>query len=309
MQNNKIIISDPGPFNVLLTNYFAGGQVEEALRLVAYMKQTGLQLNSISYAILVHGLSKDRYKFGMAFDFFLELQKSGEVVPKKRMRAIYNNLIGICSKRQMIEKGLGYFEEMGKENIGVDLKTMNKLLDGLVRNGYYEKMFEYFKDIPTQHNLEPNLATYNIMLHGCLKASKITKAEIYFQEMEKKKLFRSGDSNGGSNDDSDGTKTFNTMIMGFCKLGDLEKSCLYFDKMVKANYKASTVTFNALIQCCGEKGLIDESLAWYQEMKKRNISTDPRTYMLLIAQCKKFDKIEQSIELTEEYCKKYYPKP
>ncbi|XP_038899857.1 pentatricopeptide repeat-containing protein At3g22470, mitochondrial-like [Benincasa hispida] len=140
----------------------------------------------ISYSIIIDGLCKDRQE-DKARELFEEMKAQG-MVPDV---ISYNSLIhGFCRSGKW-EEAKFLFNEMVDQGVRPNLVTFSvlidmfckagkvikakELLEMMIQRGKLEAASELFEKL-SQEGLQPDVVTYNIMIHGFCKKRQVDKS-------------------------------------------------------------------------------------------------------------------------------------
>ncbi|CAN6544215.1 unnamed protein product [Malus baccata var. baccata] len=144
--------------------------------------------------------------------------------------------------------------------------------------------------------IQPNVVTYNTIIHGYCSIGRVGRAQMLFSALKDKgveldsymyvacarkedlRLFNKMLEIGLVST----IVTYNTLIDGYCNKGDLDKAFGYRDEMVKKGVLPTVSTYNLLIHALLMEGKMVEVDDMVKEMKDKGMDPDAITYNILI---------------------------
>ncbi|KAF9350311.1 hypothetical protein BGX26_011487 [Mortierella sp. AD094] len=239
-------------YNVFLTQYARGGQIEKARRVLDRIISEKLPLVDGSFNPLIRAyLEQEDYD---KVEEIAELMKRHGILPSK---ATFNIMINSTKNSGNLPGAMALYERMIVEGVEPDVWTYNTLLDILIgrlapvqdsyRNKGYlrevtdEQFQEYVPRIEKlllemkARGVKPDVVTYGKLIHQYVLLRDIEQAEMLLHEMVK-----SGISPNGF--------ALNTLMNGFTLIEDMDKAVELFRRMRKYGVEADATTFTTLIK-------------------------------------------------------------
>ncbi|EXB75240.1 hypothetical protein L484_026022 [Morus notabilis] len=242
-------------------------------------------------------------KFSMIEDV-LESQKKYDSI---RVEGFANRLISLYGESGMFEHAHKLFDEMPELNCERTVKSFNVLLKAALDAKKFDKVVEIFKEFPLRVSVEPDLFSYNIVIHSFCEMGSFDDALSMFHEMEGNgmepslityntllnALYRNGKFLEGERlwtmmegeNIAPDVRTYNARLRGIF-IGDagLEADEV-ISEMERKGIKPDLVSYNALIKGFCDGGNLKEAMKWYGELQKNNCRPDLVTFATLIPAC------------------------
>ncbi|KAL2933474.1 hypothetical protein RDABS01_016593 [Bienertia sinuspersici] len=189
-----------------------------------------------------------------------------------------------------------------------DLRTWNKRISHLIRNGYFSEARSLFDKM-----LERNTRTWNTMMNGYVKSGEIWKARRLFDEMPERdkdvvswNLMISGYLScrgGGMRYLEEGKKLFdqmpkrdlvswNTVISGYARIGRMDDALCLFKSMPERD----VISWNAMVTGFLQNNDADKAVEWFRKMPKRDASS----LSALVSGLVRIDKWDMAKEIVVE---------
>ncbi|CAM6128084.1 unnamed protein product [Calypogeia fissa] len=223
--------------------------------------------------------------FKSVFTAFSSMKESG-IQPDMYS---YRSLIDACAQHGEVAKAVSVFEDIKSSGIIPNVYVYNSLMN--VRAEDTDAVWQLYLDMQAL-GVEPDLATFNIMLKSCGLSKSYEKAKSLYSDME-----RLAASNSLKLDVFTYTTTID--IFGDAKMWEQTLK-------VKADMEASGVvpnvmTWTALIGACANVGMVDQSFSLFNEMLFAGCSPNEQTYNMLINACCKGSQYERAFQLFDEW--------
>ncbi|KAF9197276.1 hypothetical protein BGZ49_002366 [Haplosporangium sp. Z 27] len=239
-------------YNVFLTQYARGGQIEKARRILDKIISERLPLVDGSFNPLIRAyLEQKEYD---KVEEISELMKRHGMQPS---RATFNIMINSTKSSGNLSGAMALYERMIAEGVEPDVWTYNTLLDILVsklapsqdsyeNKGYPrlssdEQIQEFVPKIEgllkemKSKGITPDVVTYGKLIHQYVLLRDIEQAEFLLHEMVKVGISPNGFA-------------LNTLMNGFTLIQDMDKAVELFRRMRKYGVEADTTTFTTLIK-------------------------------------------------------------
>ncbi|CAA7022578.1 unnamed protein product [Microthlaspi erraticum] len=190
-------------------------------RRVAQKGSIGYHPDIITYGTIVNGMCKvgDTVSILMLLKTF-----SGDDFSRCVLDIVTLNILleGLCNHGK-VEKALEMFKVMQKSKMDLNTAVYNIIIMECARivrwtkHGTYSLVFPSMGDAPK--GVVPNTITYNSMVEGLCKQSRLDEAKQMIDSMA---------SEGCSPD----VVTFNTLINGYCKAGRVDNSWSFSERCI-----------------------------------------------------------------------------
>lgn len=250
-------------------------------------------------------------KFSMIVDI-LEHQKKYEDI---RREGFSVRLIGLYGESGMFEHAHKLFDELPELNCGRTVKSFNALLKAALDAKKFDKVVEVFKDLPSMVSIEPDMISYNIVIHALCEMGSLDEALSAFGGLEddgmepdlvtfntllnalyKNDRFSEGEKIWDMMESKNvvrNVRTYNSRLRGmFCNKRILEAEKLVCE-MESKGIKPDVFSYNALIKGFRDSGNLEEAKLWYGELEKNKCTPNLATYIILIpALCEAGDLVK-----------------
>ncbi|KAI3977541.1 hypothetical protein MKX01_000454 [Papaver californicum] len=313
---------DDFTFNTLISGFCKEGRIDEAFRLLELRKSAKLLPDAVTYNALINGCFKWRTSLE-AIKLFEEMCKK-DVKPTV---ITHNIIIkGFCEEKKLKE-AREWVEKMGESGVSpdwlrTDVVALNTFLHTLCNKGKLNEAYEllcsapkkgydldevsygtlimgYFKEenvdgalklwdeMKKKKKILPSVVTYNSVIGGLCKTSKIKQAMDKFTELSESGLIPDA-------------ITYNTLIHGHCREGDVEKAFQFYSQMVAKSFKPDVFTCNILLHALCKEQMLDRAVKLFRTWVSREKAVDAVTYNTLIMGLCKGGEIEYVLDLLLE---------
>uniref|UniRef100_A0A0E0G9D8 Pentacotripeptide-repeat region of PRORP domain-containing protein n=1 Tax=Oryza nivara TaxID=4536 RepID=A0A0E0G9D8_ORYNI len=170
--------------------------------------------------------------------FNLVLEQTGEV----------NNFVLFAK----IDKCLIIFEELKKDQRGLDVVTFNTILDMLGKAGRVDQMLQEVK-LMDELGHSPDIVTYNTVINCLRRLGRLDQCKIFAREMVERGI------------DPD-LRTYTALIDIFGRAGHITEALEMFDQM-KRSHQPSIYVYRALISDLKKAGQFELAQKLSEEMK------------------------------------------
>ncbi|XP_050365198.1 pentatricopeptide repeat-containing protein At2g22410, mitochondrial [Argentina anserina] len=152
--------------NALIDMYCKCGVAEKALAVFQGMDKK----DSVSWTSVISGLAVNGFA-DSAHEFFSEMLTEG-------IRPTHGTFVGIllaCAHAGLVDKGLEYFESMGKiHGLMPEMKHYGCVVDLLSRAGKLQEAYEFMQNMP----VVPDVVVWRILLGACQVHGNLALGEI-----------------------------------------------------------------------------------------------------------------------------------
>lgn len=202
------------------------GLVKEALACFYRMKQFHCKPDSITYNTIINALCRVG-NFSKARFLFYQMKMPGSRCPPDAFT--YTILITCYCKhsihtrcRKAVSKRLHeanrLFKEMSYDGFVLDVVTYNCLIDGLCKNSKIDRALDIFQQMPP-NGCAPNKVTYNSFIRYYTTVNEVDKAVEMLNKMKENNITPSCSS-------------YTPIVHALCKGGRLEEACKLLIEMV-----------------------------------------------------------------------------
>jgi leucine-rich PPR motif-containing protein len=258
-------------YTCLMHVLMRGGMVEMAEYVYELMvKEDGLCPNKYVFSVLLYGYGKAG-KMARVYEVYSEMVASG----CEEDKVTKNSLIdGLC-KGGMVNEALQMFREVwqGRRT----LEAYNMLLRGLCSDGRMKEAIELMKEMmmveqkqqKKKELLNPDVVSYNTVIHGFVRARQMGDALLLFQEMQRADVLPD-------------RCTYNALIHGLCQSSRLDDAVALFNQMLRAGCSRDTFSYTVLIHglCRSGKALLAHR--YFAEMQSKGFPADTVLYTVLL---------------------------
>jgi len=251
--------------NTAIDILIKANEIKRAWALFDNMKEEyGLEPDKFSYSTIIKALKYelDSSKLERAFGILEYLKEKSSTAANDEI--IFNCLIDVCLKLNLIEKAEKVFNEM--KEIGV---SPSKITYAIMIKGYGQvynlgKAFELFEEMKFNGCL-PNEIIYGCLLNACVRCSDIKKVTEVYNEMKENNIEMN-------------IILYTTLIKAYTKVKKLELALdVYNQMLVDDKVVANIVIHNAMLDCCVECNDIKKMDEIYQSIKDKASEDDENT--------------------------------
>ncbi len=275
--------------NTAIDILIKGNEIKRAWALFDNMKEEfGLEPDKFSYSTIIKALKYelDSSKLERAFGILEYLKEKSSTAANDEI--IFNCLIDVCLKLNLIEKAEKVFREM--KEIGV---PPSKITYAIMIKGYGQvydlsKAFELFEEMKS-NKCNPNEIIYGCLLNACVRCSNIQKVTEVYKEMKQNNIEMN-------------IILYTTLIKAYTKVKNLDLAYDVYNQMLSdENVIPNIVIHNAMLDSCVECNDIQKMDEIYQLIKDKateedenNPTPDLITYSTVIkgyARAKNMEKV------------------
>ena len=235
---------------------------------------------------------------------------------------VFGVLIVVLSEMALVDEALWVYQEIGEL---VSLRVGNAILDGLVKKGRFDSMWEVYREMGSR-GFCPDVITYGVLINGCCRKGDLLKALEVFDEMRGRGIEATvviyttiirGLCNQGKMVEAEGVfrkmkeagvlpnlYTYNSLMDGYCKSGNAKQALVFYYQMLDHGLKPDVVTFGILINALSELGELIAARSFFVHMAKFGVFPNVFVYNYLIKSFCKAGKLSEVKDLTLEM-KKY----
>ncbi|XP_057803916.1 pentatricopeptide repeat-containing protein At2g06000-like [Salvia miltiorrhiza] len=267
---NLKLIHLESTYDLLLRSLCEKGVHDSAAAVYECMKIDGFWPNSSVLDVLVSALA-NAGKFRTAEEILIAEAEFCNEKEKRVSSFVYNNYLSILVNRNRINEAVVFFREhiLRLRSFDPDTCSFNIVVRGLCRTSKVEKAFEFF-DAMRDFDCYPDIVTYNTLINGFCSVGRVDRAEELLGEVKLQSGF------------SPNVVTYTTLISGYCKSGKLDGAVTILDEMINNGVRPNLFTFNTIINGFGRKGELASAMKMYERMVSGGFHPDVITFTSLI---------------------------
>ncbi|BBN05914.1 protein MpPPR_69 [Marchantia polymorpha subsp. ruderalis] len=201
----------------------------------------------------------------------------------------YRTLIDACAHQGDASKATAVFKEIIQSGNQPNVYVYNSLMN--VHAGDAEVVWQLYEDM-RRVGVEPDLATYNIMLKSCSVSKCAERAKALYSDME------AGAATTGLKLDVF-TYTTAIHIFGEAKMWDLALKVK--EDMIDAGVTPNVITWTALLGACANVGMVEQAFNIFSEMLVAGCPPNSQTYNMLINACCEANQHDRAFLLFKEW--------
>lgn len=287
-RQNLELIHLESTFDFLLRSLCEKGLHDSAKMVYESMKFDGFWPNTSLLDLLVSAVAKAGM-FRVAEEILIAEAEFCIEKDKRVSSFVYNNYLSILVHKNRMNEAVVFFRGhiLRLKSFDPDTCSFNIVVRGLCRASKVEKAFELF-DVMRDFDCYPDLVTYNTLINGLCSVGRVDRAEELLGEVELQSGF------------SPNVVTYTTLISGYCKLGKLNRAVSIFDRMIDNGVRPNLFTFNTIINGYGKKGELASAIKMYERMVNGGFPPDVITFTSLIDGCCRLGDLAQGVRFWDD---------
>ncbi|KAL7009347.1 hypothetical protein EMMF5_000977 [Cystobasidiomycetes sp. EMM_F5] len=224
-------------------------------------------------------------------------------------RFTYHALVNLHGNRRDAQAAQRVVDDMLKAGVDVNLQIYTSLMNAYTEDGQFEQavsLFEYLETHPPGHPLQPDVATFTVLMKAyVLNSAPLSAVLGIYTTMVERHLTPT-------------SRTFNILLQSACDAGDMDFAEETFAKMdanaeaipdPHFNTPANVYAFTILIRGLLRHGNEPAAREYFTEMIRRGIEPSSATWSILVKAYSKDinDPATRAIaeELVEEFLRNY----
>lgn len=226
-------------YNTAINSLVFADRRVEAEELFEEMKSSGVRPNVSSYNILVKMHSCYSFQFDKACSVIDDM-----VINRLRPDSMtYSTLItGLCRVGR-IDEALDFLATMWEENCPPSVQTFTAIVHGFCLQGNLDNA-RGFMEFMDSKQCPPNVVTYNVFVEALCKVGRFDQVEKVLEESKLKGW-------------KPNVVTYNTYMNGLCKWGKARDAFGLLNVMLENGLYPTVVTLNILLEClCRESNFL-----------------------------------------------------
>ncbi|ESQ30084.1 hypothetical protein EUTSA_v10011454mg [Eutrema salsugineum] len=236
----------------------------------------------LCYDIIITKLGRSKM-FDELDQVLLQLKSDTRIVPTE---ILFCNVISYFGHGRLPSRALHVFDEMPQYRCKPTVKSVNSLLNALLKCGDFDKMKEILSKIDKFG--DPDACTYNILIHGCSLSGRFDDALMLFDEMVKRKVKPT-------------SVTFGTLIHGFCKNSMVKEALKMKHDMLKVYGVSPTAhIYASLVKALCQIGELSLAFKLKDEAYEGKINVDSAIFSTLISSLIKAARSDEVSGILEE---------
>ncbi|KAL8061067.1 hypothetical protein ABFX02_02G064300 [Erythranthe guttata] len=275
-------------FDLLLRSLCQMGRHDSAELVYQYMKSDGF-LPDTSVLDFVVSSFANAGKFRIAEEILIARAEYCNEKDEIVSSFVYNNFLSMLTNKNRIDDAVLFFKShiLRLKSFCPDTCSFNIVMRGLCRASKVDKAFEFF-DVMRSFSCSPDLVTYNTLINGLCRVGNVDRAEDLLREIKAQSEF------------SADVVTYTSVISGYCKLGKTDAAAFLFEEMINNGIRPNLFTFNAIIDGFGKKGEVASASKMYARMIATGFRPDVVTFTSLIDGHCRCGDLGQGIHLLNE---------
>ncbi|KAJ4810080.1 Pentatricopeptide repeat (PPR) superfamily protein [Rhynchospora pubera] len=280
-----------------MRGYSRGARLQDAVDVFERMPLYDCEPSVVSYNVIMNALVDHGY-FDQAHKVYMRMLDKGITAdtcthtvrvkafcltrrPHTAMRLLRNMAERVCAvsavtyctvvcgfyEMGFISDARQVFDEMLNWGLFPDLVDFNKVLHVLCKKG---DMLESLRllAVVTKIGLQMNLFSYNLLILGLCKGSRLNEAVNLLENMHKSM--------------TPDVTTYNTVINGLCQELRVSEAAKYLPKMFNSGCFPDSFTYNIIIDGYCKKGMVQDACELLKDAVFRGFVPDNVTYGSLI---------------------------
>ncbi|KAA8515439.1 hypothetical protein F0562_018950 [Nyssa sinensis] len=249
----------------------------------------------------------------------LEHQKKYKNISNERFTV---RLMSLYGKSGMFEHAHKLFDEMPQLNCERTVMSFNALLAACVNSKKFDKIGEFFRELPEKLSIKPDKVSYNTVVKALCEMGSLDSAREVLDEMEKNsfepdlitfntlleafyrnKSFSDAEKVWALMESKNvvpNTRSYNPKLRALISDNRISEAVELIEEMGRKGVKPDIFSFNALIKGFRDDGNLEEAKRWFGEIVRNDCCPDRSTVkMLLPFVCEKGD-FDFAFELCKE---------
>ncbi|EXB75243.1 hypothetical protein L484_026025 [Morus notabilis] len=254
-------------------------------------------------------------KFSMIEDI-LEHQKKYDDI---RREGFSIRLIGLYGEAGMFDHAHKVFDELPELNCDRTVKSLNALLKAALDAKKFDKVIEIFNELPSRVSIEPDMISYNIVIHAFCEMGSLDEALSLFRKLEDNgqepdlvtfntllnalymnNRFSEGERIWATMESKNvvpDVRSYNSRLRGMFRDNRISEAEKLVGEMESNGIRSDVFSYNALIKGFCDSGNLEEAKKWYGEIEKNKCTPNLATYIILIPAFRKAGDLDKAFEL------------
>eukprot|EP01022_Parablepharisma_sp_SALTPOND_P018835 TRINITY_DN3132_c0_g1_i1.p1 TRINITY_DN3132_c0_g1~~TRINITY_DN3132_c0_g1_i1.p1 ORF type:complete len:1081 (+),score=115.60 TRINITY_DN3132_c0_g1_i1:6228-9470(+) len=276
----KVVAFDEDMWYLAIDTALKSLRSEQAITFYKTFRTSAGQ-SPIITQLMVRGLSKLQLATS-AFSCFDELRTSGTAMNAETTLA----LLECCVKQGNVEQATEAFEYQKQFSETLDPQCYSIFLKGLCKANYLENALALFAEM--QQRFPPKECPYCVLIEGCARCSRLTKALALLEEAKGLKVPLT-------------TGAYNVLIEGCIRSGELSKAWDLLDDMKRNGIDPDSYTYSSIFRGIKENQKdVLKALDLVESLEKDpEFCADAISYNVLLDACVSTHMLSHALELLE----------
>ncbi|KAB5524586.1 hypothetical protein DKX38_022335 [Salix brachista] len=270
---------------MILEGFYEQDKFLEAFDYFVRISDANVKLGMWIYNVLINGLCHQGY-VGEAIQVFDIRCKNTGLPPT--LHVFKTLFFGLCKKGWLVEAEL-VFEEMEVQGFFVDKVMYTSLMNAHGKNKKMKMaMRVYFRML--KKGCDPDICTYNTLIHGFLKMGLFDKAWVLWNLMSDLGI-------------QPNEVTYNLMICYYCKQGKLDCATMLLNSMVPCNLAPCVRFYTPIIAALYKQDKFLEAFDYFVRISDANVKLGMWIYNVLINGLCHQGYVGEAIQVFDIMCK------
>lgn len=172
----------------------------------------------------------------------------------------YNKAIAFATMEDRVNKAIELLKEMEEKGIEPDKATYTMIINAFCKNSDMTRARKWFRRMQA-NGVAPDVYTYTSLIDGYMRIADIEQCEYLFRQMMKADI-------------RPNIVTYNTLMHHSVMQLDLENAVNFWKRLLDAGLDPDVYTFAIMIHGFGDSGRVDEAWRLFGLMQKKNISVN-----------------------------------
>ncbi|KAF4396301.1 hypothetical protein F8388_019847 [Cannabis sativa] len=231
------------------------------------------------------------YEFGKKGD--LESALTAFEFAKKNSNSInmylYRTIIDICGRCHAYQKSRQIYEDLLSQKVTPNVYVVNSIMNVNAHDLSYT--FNVYRNLQNL-GVEPDMASYNILLKACCLAGRVDWAQDIYKEVQHL------ESTGLLKLD---VFTYSTIVKVLADAKLWQMALKVKDDMLSAGVTPNTVTWSSLISACANAGLVEKAIQLFEEMLLDGCEPNSQCCNILLHACVEASQYDRAFRLFESW--------
>ncbi|KAG5229561.1 pentatricopeptide repeat-containing protein [Salix suchowensis] len=270
---------------MILEGFYEQDKFLEAFDYFVRISDANVKLGMWIYNVLINGLCHQGY-VGEAIQVFDIRCKNTGLPPT--LHVFKTLFFGLCKKGWLVEAEL-VFEEMEVQGFFVEKVMYTSLMNAHGKNKKMKMaMRVYFRML--KKGCDPDIFTYNTLIHGFLKMGLFDKAWVLWNLMSDLGI-------------QPNEVTYNLMICYYCKQGKLDCATMLLNSMVPCNLAPCVRSYTPIIAALYKQDKFLEAFDYFVRISDANVKLGMWIYNVLINGLCHQGYVGEAIQVFDIMCK------
>ncbi|XP_020582061.1 pentatricopeptide repeat-containing protein At3g49240-like isoform X2 [Phalaenopsis equestris] len=273
-----------------MKGYFMKGMVKDAMDLFERVLGEGskVRFGPVSYNMVMDALAKNG-QLDAAIGLFERMLREHDPPRRKTVNlGSFNVMIdGFCLARRFEEAIQVFKRRMGEKKCNPDVLSYNNLIHHLGKNGLVAEAEELYKEMG-ERGFSPDEYTYVLLVESCFGAGRPDDAVDYFNKM--------GESGLRPN-----ANAYDKVIGGLADIQRLDDARVFLDLMLEREIKPNVKSYEMLVQSFCNVARLDDALKALKDLlMDEGVSLSEEMKELVLEALRRESREEDFSKLLEE---------